>query len=258
MTIYAPRFNSATPVRGRPSSRPDGLIAFRRLVARVKKKMIERKPPKLALPENNSPKNSRNIPSQVNTNTYLSLTTSILTRTTPSQPHRPTARRPPPRGRAVTLHITVVNLNTTNSGDLSPKSHPNRDPNLVTALPLMGWARPAPHKGSVTTRTTTTPSPYGATPPHPGAGRETHRKILPRVDGFSTTSRTSPTEKGGSMCREGGGKGSPGVITLMNPGPYRPLYLWGLLVGGCQANRPLPRGSSLAARWSPASLGTVR
>jgi hypothetical protein len=29
------------------------------------------------------------------------------------------------------------------------------------------------------------------------------------------------------MCRERGGKGSPGVITLMNPGPYRPLYLWG-------------------------------
>ena len=78
-------------------------------------------------------------------------------------------------------------------------------------------------------------------------------------DGFSTTSRTSPTEKGGSMCREGGGKGSPGVITsLMNPGPYRPLYLWGWLVGRLQTNRPLPRGGSLAARWSPASLGTVR
>jgi hypothetical protein len=46
------------------------------------------------------------------------------------------------------------------------------------------------------------------------------------------------------MCREGGGKGSPGVITLMNPGPYRPLYLWGWLVGGCQTNRPLPRGGS--------------
>ena len=42
----------------------------------------------------------------------------------------------------------------------------------------------------------------------------------------------------------GGGKGSPGVITLMNPGPYRPLYLWGWLVGGCQTNRPLPRGGS--------------
>jgi len=80
-----------------------------------------------------------------------------------------------------------------------------REPNLVTALPLRGWARPALHKGSVTTRTTTSPSPYGATPPHPGAGRETHWKILPGVDGFSTTSRTSPTEKGGSMCREGGG-----------------------------------------------------
>jgi len=119
-----------------------------------------------------------------------------------------------------------------------------REPYLVTALPLRGWARPAPHKGSVPTRTTTTPSPYGATPPHPGAGRETHRKILPGVDGFSTTSRTSPTEKGGSMCREGGGKGSPGVITLMNPGPYRPLYLWGFLVGGSQTNRPLPRGGS--------------
>ena len=45
------------------------------------------------------------------------------------------------------------------------------------------------------------------------------------------------------MCREGGGrsiiqwaggKGSPGVITLMNPGPYWPLYLWGFLVGGDQ------------------------
>jgi len=46
------------------------------------------------------------------------------------------------------------------------------------------------------------------------------------------------------MCREGGGKGSPGVITLMNPGPYRPLYLWGPLVGGSQTIRPLPRGGS--------------
>ena len=42
------------------------------------------------------------------------------------------------------------------------------------------------------------------------------------------------------MCRAGGGKGSPG----MNPGPYRPLYMWGLHVGGCQTNRPLPRGGS--------------
>ena len=51
---------------------------------------------------------------------------------------------------------------------------------------------------------------------------------------------------------------SPGVISLMNPGPYWPLYLWGWLVGRLQTNRPLPRGGSLAARWSPASLGTVR
>ena len=46
------------------------------------------------------------------------------------------------------------------------------------------------------------------------------------------------------MCREGGGKVSPGVITLMNPGPYRPLYLWGWHVGGSQTIRPLPRGRS--------------
>ena len=60
------------------------------------------------------------------------------------------------------------------------------------------------------------------------------------------------------MCREGGGgKLSPGVISLMNPGPYWPLYLWGLHVGRLQMNRPLPRGGSLASRWSPASLGTV-
>ena len=59
------------------------------------------------------------------------------------------------------------------------------------------------------------------------------------------------------MCREGGGKGSPGVITLMYPGPYRPLYLWGWLVGGDQRTA-LCQGGVLAARWSPASLGTVR
>ena len=46
------------------------------------------------------------------------------------------------------------------------------------------------------------------------------------------------------MCREGGGKVSPGVITLMNPGPYWPLYLWGPHVGGSQTIRPLPRGGS--------------
>ena len=40
---------------------------------------------------------------------------------------------------------------------------------------------------------------------------------------------------------------SPGVISQIKyPGPYWPLYLWGLLVhvGGCQTIRPLPRGGS--------------
>ena len=27
---------------------------------------------------------------------------------------------------------------------------------------------------------------------------------------------------------------SPGVISQMNPGPYRPLYLWGWRVGGAK------------------------
>jgi hypothetical protein len=48
---------------------------------------------------------------------------------------------------------------------------------------------------------------------------------------------------------------SPGVITLMNPGPYWPLYLWGPRVGTREGptNRPLPRGSSShpMRRWSP-------
>jgi hypothetical protein len=46
------------------------------------------------------------------------------------------------------------------------------------------------------------------------------------------------------MCREGGGgsKVSPGVIKLMNPGPYRPLYLWGPLVGGDQRSAPCQGG----------------
>ena len=55
---------------------------------------------------------------------------------------------------------TDTHLLLTNTHTQIPK-----EPNLVTALPIRGWARPAPHKGSVTTRTTTTPSPYGATPP---------------------------------------------------------------------------------------------
>ena len=59
------------------------------------------------------------------------------------------------------------------------------------------------------------------------------------------------------MCREGGGKVSPGVISQMNPGPYWPLYLWGWLVGRGQRTA-LCQGGVLAARWSPASLGTVR
>jgi hypothetical protein len=53
---------------------------------------------------------------------------------------------------------------------------------------------------------------------------------------------------------------------LLNPGSpgrryfYLLKYLWatGWHVGGLQANRHLPRGSSLAARWSPASLGILR
>ena len=67
-----------------------------------------------------------------------------------------------------------------------------------------------------------------------------------------------PYGKGGFDGSGGGGKVSPGVIRSMNPGPYRPLYLWGPLVGGLQTNRPLPMGEFNAARWSPASLGTVR
>ena len=52
---------------------------------------------------------------------------------------------------------------------------------------------------------------------------------------------TSPSEKGGSRCREGGGKVSPGVISQMNPGPYRPLCVGGPLVGGVN-EPPLARG----------------
>ena len=100
MTTDAPRFNSATPVRGRPSSRSDGLISSRRLVARVKKKMFERKPP----PENNSPKNSKNMTSHAK------------------------------KTRTFSSHLLY-----------------HSDKNNATS----------------------TPSPYGATPPQPGAGRDT-------------------------------------------------------------------------------------
>ena len=43
----------------------------------------------------------------------------------------------------------------------------------------------------------------------------------------------------------------------MNPGLYRPLCVGGLHVGGGQRTAPC-EGGVLAARWSPASLGTVR
>ena len=43
-----------------------------------------------------------------------------------------------------------------------------------------------------------------------------------------------PYGKEGFDVSGGGGKVSPGVISLMYPGPYWLLYLWGLLVGGDQ------------------------
>ena len=39
----------------------------------------------------------------------------------------------------------------------------------------------------------------------------------------------SPLES--AVAAGGGGNLSPGVISQMNPGPYRPLYLWGWRVG---------------------------
>jgi hypothetical protein len=53
-----------------------------------------------------------------------------------------------------------------------------------------------------------------------------------------------PYGKEGFDVSGGGGKVSPGVISLMYPGPYWLLYLWGLLVGGIggSTNRPLPQG----------------
>ena len=69
-------------------------------------------------------------------------------------------------------------------------------------------------------------------PPHPGAGRDNHRKILPKEWFYFPN---IPYGKGGfDGSGGGGGKLSPGVISLMNPGPYWPLYLWGWLVGGDQ------------------------
>ena len=49
-----------------------------------------------------------------------------------------------------------------------------------------------------------------------------------------------PREEKRSMIQWAGGKGSPGVITLMNPGPYWPLYLWGFHLGGVQASNDPP------------------
>ena len=44
------------------------------------------------------------------------------------------------------------------------------------------------------------------------------------------------------MCRERGGKVSPGVISLMNPGPYWPLYLWGPVRRGVANEPPSAKG----------------
>ena len=122
---------------------------------------------------------------------------------------------------------------------------------------------------------TQTPSPCGATPPYPGAGRETHRPTARRPPtrgrAVKHIEKSSPgwmvfpqppelpLRKRGVRCvGRGGVRGHRVSSPLMYPGPYRPLYLWGLHVGRLQTNRPLPWGGSLAARWSPASLGTVR
>jgi hypothetical protein len=79
------------------------------------------------------------------------------------------------------------------------------------------------------------------------------RKILPET---VILPPDFPYGKGGFEV-SGGGSG-PGII-LMNPGPYRPLYVWGWHVRGVTNEPPLAWGEFyLAARWSPASSGTVR
>ena len=102
-------------------------------------------------------------------------------------------------------------------------------------LPIRGRPRRGPPRRRIALRRDA---------PHPGAGRETHWKNLPEVGGFYLP--TSPPEKGGSRGREGWGRWSPGftprgclhagvtwgVISPMNPGPYRPI------------NRPGGRNSS--------------
>ena len=71
-----------------------------------------------------------------------------------------------------------------------------------------------------------------------------------------------PREEKRSMIQWVGGKVSPGVISPMNPGPYRPVMRGGVARRGGSTNRPSPGGSSSrpATRWSPAPLpvGTVR
>ena len=67
----------------------------------------------------------------------------------------------------------------------------------------------------------------------------------------------------GCTGREGGGREvkchrDPGVISPMNPGPYRPLCVGGAHVGGFQTNRPSPGGSSSRPMVGPPAVsGTV-
>ena len=50
------------------------------------------------------------------------------------------------------------------------------------------------------------------------------------------------------MTQLGWGKVSPGVILLMNPGPYWPLYLWGWAVARREvANEPPPAKGGFAS-----------
>jgi hypothetical protein len=78
----------------------------------------------------------------------------------------------------------------------------------LTAMSTSSMVSTREDSGSVLSLSLTlslTPSPHGATPPHPGAGRETHSENPPQGGWFFHNLPNFPYGKGGFDVSGGGG-----------------------------------------------------
>jgi hypothetical protein len=115
-----------------------------------------------------------------------------------------------------------------------------RELNLVTALPSGGGRGRLPLRSRSRRGPPRHRRPTARRPPIRGRAVKRIGKSSPGWMVFPQPPELPLRKRGVRCVGRGGVRGHRVSSLLMNPGPYWPLYLWGLLVGRLQTNRPLP------------------